>query len=192
MIILFQVILGLLNGNKIKCIIYVYLFSFDDQSPIQIVFQNHKFQQMDQITIKKLKAKKNELFIKTVLWQHNFLKTFNRSHSQLCIFSDKLIISLNSESNKKLKLFLNCDFQKALNRCATNLQILLFYNSSQQQKQMNNCQSSPKGKVYEKKCPEAPRKQLKQTRIDDQSLRSVCRILFVSETKPEITLTQTV
>ncbi|CAD8073828.1 unnamed protein product [Paramecium primaurelia] len=54
---------------------------------------------------------------------------------------------------------------------------------------MNNCLSTPKTK--QQKCPQAPKKQLNLTRIDDQSIRSVCRILFVEETKPEITLTQT-
>ncbi|CAK82359.1 unnamed protein product (macronuclear) [Paramecium tetraurelia] len=54
---------------------------------------------------------------------------------------------------------------------------------------MNNCLLTPK--VKQQKCPEAPRKQLNFTRIDDQSIRSVCRILFVEETKPEIILTQT-
>ncbi|CAD8163809.1 unnamed protein product [Paramecium octaurelia] len=55
---------------------------------------------------------------------------------------------------------------------------------------MNNCLLTPKTKKL--LCPQAPKKQLKFTRIDDQSIRSICRMLFNDQPNPEITITQTV
>ncbi|CAK76437.1 unnamed protein product (macronuclear) [Paramecium tetraurelia] len=54
---------------------------------------------------------------------------------------------------------------------------------------MNNCLLTPKSK--QPKCPNAPKKQYYATRINEQSIRSVCRVLFSDEPNPQIPSSET-
>lgn len=47
---------------------------------------------------------------------------------------------------------------------------------------MNNCLLTPKSK--QPKCPDAPKKPFNTTRLNENSLRTVCRVLFTDEPKP--------